>query len=236
VVLEVQPALKRLLTGFAGADCVLARGEPLPAFDLHCPIMSLPLAFATTLATIPPPARLPPPPPGLLAAWSARLGERRRPRIGIAWSGNPRHGNDRHRSIPLAAMAHLLELPVDIVSLQKEVREADAAFLARHAARIAHFGEALADFLETAALVSLMDAVVSVDTSVAHLAATLGRPTFILLPTAPDWRWLLDRRDSPWYPAARLVRQSRRGSGSHTAAAVFGMGSGGGQGANDTST
>jgi hypothetical protein len=226
-VLEVQPPLKRLLTGLEGAAVVAARGETLPAFDLHCPLLSLPLAFATTPDTIPPPAALPPIPSDRIAAWQEKLGHHHhpgRPRIGIAWSGNPGHDNDRNRSIPLAAMAPLFALPADFVSLQKDVRDRDRDFLGRNAASIAHFGDDLTDFLETAALVSLMDVVVSVDTSVAHLACALRRPTLILLPCVPDWRWLLDRDDSPWYPAARLVRQRRRGDWdepiAHVAAAL----------------
>jgi hypothetical protein len=214
VVLEVQPALKRLLTGLEGAAVTAARGEGLPAFDVHCPLLSLPLAFATTPDTIPPPGALPPIPADRIAAWKERLGQRGhpgRPRIGIAWSGNPGHDNDRNRSIPLAAMPPLFALEADFVSLQKDGRDHDRDFLGRNAATIAHFGDDLTDFLETAALISLMDAVVCVDTSVAHLACALGRPTFILLPCVPDWRWLLDRNDSPWYPTARLIRQRRRG-------------------------
>lgn len=211
VVLEVQPALQRLLNRLTGAECVIAQGEASPAFDLRCPIMSLPLAFGTAADSIPPPCGLPALPRELVETWNERLGKQQWPRIGLAWSGNPAHGNDRKRSIPLATLAPLLDLPIDVVSLQREVREDDRAFLDRHGERITHFGDALTDFLETAALTSLMDAVVCVDTSIAHLAATLARPTFIMLPAAPDWRWLLNRAGSPWYPAVRLVRQSRRG-------------------------
>jgi ADP-heptose:LPS heptosyltransferase len=108
-------------------------------------------------------------------------------------------------------MAPLLALPVEIVSLQAEARAHDIEFLQTHRDAIRHFGPAIADFLDTAALIALTDVVVCVDTSVAHLAAALARPTFILLPHVPDWRWRLNRRDSPWYPTARLVRQSRPG-------------------------
>jgi tetratricopeptide (TPR) repeat protein len=219
VLLEVQPPLKNLLTGIAGATEVLAPGERLPPFDLHCPVMSLPLAFGTTAETIPPPCRLPPPPAAIVETWrdrlreqlDGRLGKPRRPRIGVAWSGNPAHGNDRNRSVPLTALMPLLRLPADVVSLQREVRPNDRAALDGAAGRIAHFDGTLADFQDTAALVSLTDVVVCVDTSIAHLSATLGRPTVIMLPANPDWRWQLDRDDSPWYPAARLVRQRRHG-------------------------
>ena len=214
VLLEVQPELKRLLSGMDGTSAVISRGEPLPAFDFHCPLLGLPLTFTTTPDTIPRLGVLPPIAPDCVEAWNAKLARHRhpgRPCVGIAWSGNPSHGNDRNRSIPLAAMTPLFGLPIDIVSLQKDVREGDRDFLRRNVDSIAHFGEHLTDFLETAALVSLMDLVVCVDTSVAHLACALSRPTFILLPTVPDWRWSLDRDDSPWYPMAQLFRQRRRG-------------------------
>jgi hypothetical protein len=205
VILAVQPPLERLLSRFGGAQTV-AHGEEEPAFDLHCPLMSLPRAFHTRLETIPPPVP-PSVPPELTKAWEARLRRPGTPRVGIAWSGRPSHKNDHNRSIPLRAMLGLLDLPIEVVSLQKEVRGEDQDILDAHAAGITHFGPALTDFLETAALVASMDVVITVDTAVAHLACTLGRPTWILLPFIPDWRWLLERKDSPWYPTARLFRQ-----------------------------
>jgi tetratricopeptide (TPR) repeat protein len=210
VIVEVQPELKRLLSGLEDAH-VIARGEPVPPFDVHCPLLSLPRAFGTTLATIPQPRAPPVVPPELLQKWRSRLGPSARPRVGLAWSGRPTHPNDHNRSIPSSAMLALLALPIEIVSLQKEVRSADQTFLHDHRAEIADFGSELTNFLETAALLSSIDLVISVDTAVAHLACTLGRPTWILLPFAPDWRWLLDRKDSPWYPSARLFRQPRIG-------------------------
>jgi tetratricopeptide (TPR) repeat protein len=209
-IFEVQPELRRLLSGLEGAS-VIARGEPLPTCDLHCPLLSLPRAFGTTLATIPPPRAPPAVPPDLLQKWQSRLRPSDMPRVGLAWSGRPTHPNDHNRSIPLSAMLALFALPIDVVSLQKEGRSADRAILHAHAAEIADFSSELTDFLETAALLSSIDIVISVDTAVAHLACTLGRPTWILLPHAPDWRWLLEREDSPWYPSARLFRQPRIG-------------------------
>jgi tetratricopeptide (TPR) repeat protein len=209
-IFEVQPELRRLLSGLEGAS-VIARGESLPAFDFHCPLLSLPRAFGTTLATTPPPRVPPAMPPELLQKWQSRLRPSDMPRVGLAWSGRPTHPNDHNRSIPLSAMLALFALPIDVVSLQKEGRSADRAILRAHAAEIADFSSELTDFLETAALLSSIDIVISVDTAVAHLACTLGRPTWILLPHAPDWRWLLEREDSPWYPSARLFRQPRIG-------------------------
>jgi tetratricopeptide (TPR) repeat protein len=207
VVLEVEAPLQELLTGLAGTARVIAKGSPLPDFDFQCPLPSLPLAFKTKLETIPwSPSYLRAPERALLN-WDIRLGTKRRPRIGLAWAGNPKHLRDRERSIGLCHLVPLLDLDATFVSLQKEVRAADAEVLEKNA-NIVHFGEALQDFSDTAALISHLDLVISVDTSIAHLAGALGKPVWVLLTHVPDWRWLLDRDDSPWYPAVRLFRQS----------------------------
>jgi tetratricopeptide (TPR) repeat protein len=206
-VLEVAPALKELMSGMDGAARVLAQGEALPAFDLHCPLASLTLAFKTELASIP--AEIPylAAPAARLEKWRARMDPLARPRIALAWSGNPAHANDRNRSIPLARLEPLWSRAGgSFVSVQRDVREADAAVLAG-AARLVHLGDALSDFADTAAVLALADVVISVDSAVAHLAGAMGRPVWILLPFSPDWRWLLARGDSPWYPTARLFRQ-----------------------------
>lgn len=208
VILDAQPPLQSLLAGLDGVAQVVARGSPLPSFDLHAPLLSLPLAFGTTLDTVP--ARVPylAANPRGVAEWSARLGPRTRPRIGVAWSGSATHKNDSYRSAPLADMAPLAGLDVELVSLQKEVRPRDAE--AARALGIRHFGEELTDFSATAALAANLDLVISVDTSVVHLAGALGREVWVLLPfRGLDWRWLLGRQDSPWYPTARLFRQDR---------------------------
>jgi ADP-heptose:LPS heptosyltransferase len=138
-----------------------------------------------------------------VAAWSARLGAATRPRVGLVCSGSTTHKNDHHRSIALAELLAALPEGTECFSLQKELRESD-----RETAKgIAFFGDELHDFADTAALCLLMDVVITVDTSVAHLAGALGVTTWVLLPHTPDWRWLLDRDDSPWYPSARLYRQ-----------------------------
>jgi len=145
--------------------------------------------------------------------WAARLdalGPPGRLRVGLAWSGNPRHANDENRSIPFSLLAPLLALDATFVSLQPQVRARDADAFA--ASGVVSCGDALADFADTAALVDLLDLVISVDTSVAHLAGALARPLWVLLPCVPDWRWLLDRDDSPWYPTARLFRQAAPGN------------------------
>jgi ADP-heptose:LPS heptosyltransferase len=140
-------------------------------------------------------------------AWDDRLGPRDRLRIGLVWSGNPQHLNDHNRSIPFRMIADILDANASFVSLQKDVRPADHAALLERT-DIRDVAVHLTDFSETAALISCLDLVISVDTSVAHLAAALGKPTWILLPRIPDYRWLLGRDDNPWYPSVRLFRQS----------------------------
>lgn len=210
VILEVPPMIKSLVSGIRGARQVLARGEPLPAFDFHCPLLSLPLAFGTRLETVPAVVPYLSVSTGLMAKWRARLGSTDMPRVGIVWSGRPQHKNDHNRSIALSRLLPLAGAGVSLISLQKEIRVEDQELLA-DARVILDLGQSLKDFSDTAALVSQLDLVVAVDTSVAHLAGALGRPVWILLPFAPDWRWLLDREDSPWYPTARLFRQPATG-------------------------
>lgn len=206
VILEVQKPLQALMAGFAAGVKVVARGDALPAFDVHCPLMSLPLAFGTRLETIPAAPAYLHAPAERLTKWQTRLAPARRPRVGLTWSGNPAHERDSERSIPLRALLPLLDADATFVSLQKDMRPDDAAVL-RERGDILDAGGELADFSDTAALISQLDLVISVDTSVAHLAGALGRPVWILLTQMPDFRWLLDRADSPWYPSVRLFRQ-----------------------------
>src|SRR6266513_2126419 len=210
VILEVEPTLRSLLSEISGAYKVLSRGEPLPEFDFHCPLLSLPLAFNTRPETIPATIPYLGARAAVVKRWEDNLGKRNAPRVGIVWSGLSAHVNDHKRSIALSRLAGLAGPRVRLVSLQNEVRTEDEKALATNK-QILHFGSELADFSDTAALVSLMDLVVSVDTSVAHLAGALGTPVWILLPFAPDWRWMVDREDSPWYPTARLFRQPKIG-------------------------
>jgi tetratricopeptide (TPR) repeat protein len=210
VILEVQPALKSLLSAVEGAHRVLGRGEPLPSFDVQCPLLSLPLAFDTRMDTIPAPVAYLTVPDTALRKWETKLGPRKTPRIGIVWSGRKEHINDHDRSIALSTLVALASTGIQFVSLQNEVRPDDEKILLANK-HIIRFDREFEDFSDTAALTMLMDLVISVDTSVAHLAGALGKPVWILLPFAPDWRWLLDREDSPWYPTARLFRQPRIG-------------------------
>jgi tetratricopeptide (TPR) repeat protein len=211
VILVVQGALCTLLSGIPGvAQCVAVGSAPLPPFDMYCPISSLPLAFGTTLDTIPSKTPyLPLPPESRLRAWEAQLGPHDRLRVGLVWSGNPQHKNDHNRSLPLRALSSILACDATFVSLQKDPRPDDRITLSEQT-NIVDLTSGLTDFVETSALMSCLDLVITVDTSMAHLAGALGRPTWILLPYTPDFRWLLDRDDSPWYPTARLFRQSER--------------------------
>lgn len=209
VVLEVPGAIHSLTSGMPGVWRDFPRGSPaMPEFDVHCPLSSLPLALRTRLDTVPAPIPyLPAVPQARLQEWQSRLGRHDRFRVGLVWSGNPDHKNDHNRSTTLQALSSVLDLDATFVSLQKDPREQDKATLHKRG-DIMDVGEHLTDFAATAALMSCLDLVIAVDTSVAHLAGAFGRPVWIMLPFAPDFRWLLDRDDSPWYPTARLFRQT----------------------------
>jgi tetratricopeptide (TPR) repeat protein len=211
VVLEVPDDLKPLIAPAEGVSAIVRRGDALPPFDVHCPLMSLPLAFKTTLTTIPANVPYLRAPADRVETWRARLSPSALPRIGLVWSGKPTYKNDHNRSIALATFKPLLSKPdFQFVSLQKEYRARDSAAL-HELSRLERLDAGLADFADTAAVVELLDLVITVDTAVAHLAGGLGKPVWILLPVVGDWRWLSAREDSPWYPSARLFRQPRVG-------------------------
>ncbi len=216
VILIVQDELYPLLSRLPGvAQCLPRSATTAPPYDVHCPLTSLPLVFGTRLDTIPAETSyLPAPPADRVEAWQQRLGPHDRLRVGLVWSGNPRHKNDRLRSMPFRTMSRILDCDATFVSLQKDPRAEDRPALLERT-DVTDLTVHLTDFVETAALVSCLDLVISVDTSVAHLSAALGRPTWILLPNVPDYRWLLDRDDSPWYPTARLFRQDERRDYAH---------------------
>jgi tetratricopeptide (TPR) repeat protein len=207
VVLEVQPELKSLLARLNGVTAVVARGEAPPPFDVHCPLGSLPLARKTELPLVP--AQIPylSADQAYLQKWSARIEKLPRPRIALAWAGNPAHDNDRNRSIALSTLAPLLAMPASFISVQRDLRSSDAAQLGA-ITQLTHLGGELADFNDTAAVLSLCDLLVTADTAPAHLAGAMGRPVWVLVPFAPDWRWMLDGESTPWYPTARVFRQS----------------------------
>jgi len=210
-ILIVQDELYPLLSRLPGvAQCLPKSAQTLPPYDFHCPLTSLPLALGTRLDTIPAErSYLPFPAPDRVEAWEQRFGPHDRLRVGLVWSGNPRHPRDRARSMPFRTMARILDTDAIFISLQKNPRAEDDLAL-RERTDVIDLTAHLTDFVETAALVSCLDLVITVDTSVAHLSAALGRPTWILLSYVPDYRWLLDREDSPWYPTVRLFRQDNR--------------------------
>lgn len=207
VFLEVQPGLKPVMSHLAGVSKVFDRTEVLPPSDYQCPLMSLPWALKTELSNIPANVPYLKSDPLRTSLWNERLGPKRKPRVGIIWSGSQSHLYDHNRSIPLAKFSKINSGAQQFVCLQKELRPEDKVLLASQK-EVLFFGDALVDFADTAALVDLMDVIISVDTSVAHLVGALGKPLWLLLPFNPDFRWLLGRDDSPWYPSAKLFRQS----------------------------
>ena len=211
VVLEVQAPLVSLFDGLFVVESLVKQGDPLPSFDCHCPLMSLPLAFQTTLSSVPSAVLYLKPSSEKERFWVEKLGTTSRLRVGLVWSGDPRHQNDKQRSIALAELMAALPPGFEYVSLQSEIRDSDRQALEERD-QLVHFGSELKDFSDTAALCAQMDVVVCVDTSVAHLSGALGKPTFLLLPYNPDWRWLLERTDSPWYPTMQLYRQEQLGN------------------------
>ncbi len=210
VVLDVPAKLTSLLSTLEAPFQLVAQGGALPPFDLHCPMLSLPLAFRTRLETIPSVT------PYLFAdvhksaAIHRALGAKTVPRVGLVWSGGAAHEEDHNRSIRLAQLQDLMDLPIEFHSLHREYRDVDLALL-QGSSRIHDHRHELADFSDTAALISAMDVVVSVDTAVAHLCGALAKPVWMLLSYSADFRWLLDRPDSPWYPTAILFRQRAPG-------------------------
>jgi tetratricopeptide (TPR) repeat protein len=208
VGLHVYADLKALMQTLDGIETVVAPDENEPPVDIVTPLLSLPLMFGTELQNIPADVPYLRAPADRLAAWERRLGQRTRPRIGLAWWGSQ---HIPKRSLPIEALQPVLALPgLEFHALQKELPPAHRDWLAAHPMLVDHSSE-LHDFADTAALISLLDLVVTIDTSVAHLAGALGTPVWIMLQYSADWRWLLERCDSPWYPTARLFRQTRRG-------------------------
>ena len=206
VIVLAQPRLVQLLQGQPGIDEVVTVGQELPPFDVACPLMSLARIFQTTERTIPAEAPYLRVDENKAQAWRSRLASDR-PNVGLAWAGNPTFRNDRLRSIELQKWEPILQTPdVRWISLQK-----GPAAKQINAYPIADWTDELTDLSDTAALVSQLDLVIAVDTAVAHLAGALSRRTWTFIPFAPDWRWMLDRDDSPWYPTMRLFRQVSRG-------------------------
>lgn len=210
VILEVPSSLFHLFKTLDGVDVLVCYGAPLPHFDVHCSIMSLPFAFNTSLDTVPAVPHYLKASPEKRAQWQERLGAKSQPRLGIVWCGNNQFFLDETRSVRLESFLSLIPAGFECVSLKREVYEEDQATLNAHP-DILHFGTELEDFADTAALCELMDVIVTTDSSVAHLAGALGKPVWVLLQYGADWRWFLERTDSPWYPSAKLYRQPQAG-------------------------
>jgi tetratricopeptide (TPR) repeat protein len=210
IILECQPPLKRLFAELSSVETVFAEGEALPEFDVQCPLLSLPMIFRTDLNSIPAPARYLKPDRIQANAWRRRLAkEHTNHRIGLAWAGSAKHKRDRSRSIDPALFAPLAAAG-DHTFFNLQLGEAGKQNTPPELKLVDYTSE-LNDFADTAAMMDAMDLVITVDTAVAHLAGAMGKRVWVLLAFAPDWRWLLDREDSPWYPTARLFRQTAMG-------------------------
>ena len=208
VILEAPLLLMKLTATLKGHFILIESGKSLPDFDYYCPVVSLPLAFKTSVETIPAPLSYLYVDEAKKQQWNKRLGKHVMTRIGLVWAGNPDHTNDRNRSLLLKQFSSLFTLSFEFHSLQKDIREVDSQTIMDFPHIYQHQDE-LQDFSDTAALVDAMDVIISVDTSVAHLAGAMGKKLWLLLPYLPDFRWMLDREDSPWYPSARLYRQEK---------------------------
>ena len=209
VLLRVQKPLAPLMAQLNGVSQVFTPDDPLPAIDFQCPLTSLPYSLGTRLDTVPAQTPYLQATPLASAKWEGYFQAHKKPRIGLVWRGNPLHTNDHNRSIALAQLVTALGESSDWFSLQKDVSAAEHAMLKQHG--IKELGAELHSFDDTAAICSHLDMVVSVDTSVAHLAGALGTPTLMLLPYSPDYRWMVDRTDTPWYPRMQLLRQTKIG-------------------------
>jgi tetratricopeptide (TPR) repeat protein len=210
VILQVQASLLPLIASLESDVTLVSQDDPLPDFDAYCPLMSLPYALGTTLETIPSSDSYLSPCPEKLAEWREKLGSADALRVGLVWSGRKEHKNDHNRSMALADLLPVLDVPVEWHSIQQDYRAADLDVLKTLPELHQHQSD-LNDFSDTAALLANLDLVITVDTSVAHVAAALGKPTWLLLPYLSDFRWLMDRVDTPWYPSMRLYRQDQPG-------------------------
>jgi len=220
LVFEVQAPLRRLMSSLDSSAILVCPGDEMPEVDFQCPLMSLPHVLGTTLETIP--AQIPylSAEPSFIEEWMQRLGSSNgRLRVGVAWHGNVKNKRDARRSIPLQQFIKALPLGPDYLALQYEIRDGDQLWLMARP-DIRYVGHAIQDFSDTAAIISQLDLVITVDTSVAHLAGALGKPVWVLIDYVPDWRWMLDRVDSPWYPTLTLVRQIALGDWSAPLAQV----------------
>ena len=210
IILGCRPELQRLLQTAAPDLQVLAGGQFLPPFDVHCPLLGLPRLFATDLTNIPRNVPYLHADSADAAIWRDRLADPSSSlKVGLVWAGSPANKNDRNRSLKLASLAPLANVPgVRFLSLQKGAAATEAK-TPPEAMELIDVADELKDFADTAALIAVLDLVIAVDTAVVHLAGAMGKPVWVLLPFVPDWRWMLERTDSPWYPTMRLFRQTQ---------------------------
>jgi tetratricopeptide (TPR) repeat protein len=208
VIIECHKELSTLLQPIESVKHVIVQGEPLPDFDVQCPLLTLPLVFNTTLENIP--AKVPYifVNPVLRQGWKDKIQQdNSKMKVGLVWNGNPKNKNDMNRSIPFSKISQFIHCSdITFYSLQK----GNAAEQSRNrplGMKLVDLSEEINNFSDTAAIIENLDLTISVDTSVAHLAGALGKPIWTLIPFAPDWRWMLNREDSPWYPTMRLFRQ-----------------------------
>jgi tetratricopeptide (TPR) repeat protein len=210
VIFQVQTALQSLISSLDSRIAIISTSSDIPHFDYQSPLLSLPWFFQTTVSSIPNYSSYLSVDPCRILEWKNRLGPKKKKKIGLVWSGNTAHSNDHRRSIDLRQILPLLCLSVEWHSLQNIYNLEDLAILDLHPEILRH-EDHLINFSDTGALISQMDLVITVDTAVAHLSGALGKSVWILLPFVPDFRWMLDRSDSPWYPSARLYRQGEDG-------------------------
>ncbi|WP_127090991.1 glycosyl transferase family 8 [Aquabacter cavernae] len=210
VVLEIHSALLPLARRMEGPDEIVERGQLPPAFDVHCEMMSLPMVLGLKLTDLPGPVPYLRADPARVARWRTRLAHLPRPIVALVWAGTPTHTNDANRSIPLERFVPLGAAGASFIAVQKGPRAAEA-LTPPAGLRMEALDSEIADFEDTAAILEVADLLISVDSSPIHLAGALGRPGWVLLPFVPDWRWLLERDDTPWYPSVRLFRQPKVG-------------------------
>ncbi len=211
IILETHKELLNIVSSIDSGITVVLVGQKLPKFDYQCPLMSLPLKFETELKSIPSPTYYIYADKSLVSKWKKKIGSQQKSLVGIAWEGNPLHKNDHNRSILLAELIPYLPKKHTYIGLQKDIRKSNLETLKKNA-MINNLIDSHVTMDDTAAIIENLDIVISVDTSIAHLSASMGKPTWVLLPFVPDWRWLLDRNDSPWYKSIKLFRQKKRGS------------------------
>jgi hypothetical protein len=209
VILEVAPEILSLARHSAGFDEIIVRGTIPPAFDVHCEMMSLPMVMGLKLTDLPGPIPYLTPDAARMSQWQKRLQNLPRPLVALVWAGRPEHPNDANRSLSLSDLASIALPGVSFIAVQKGPRSIDAKMPPRGMS-LESLSDEIRDFEDTAAILSIADLLISVDSSPVHLAGALGRSAWVLLPFVPDWRWLLERTDTPWYPSVRLIRQEAR--------------------------